>query len=74
LGYAAPAKTPKSILTRLNAEANSIVNSADVKRQLVKLGVNPIGRGSIDELQAFVNAEAIRWSKVVQEAGMAGSE
>jgi tripartite-type tricarboxylate transporter receptor subunit TctC len=70
----APAKTPKSILTRLNAEANSIVNSADVKRQLVKLGVNPIGRGSIDELQAFVNAEAIRWSKVVQEAGMAGSE
>jgi tripartite-type tricarboxylate transporter receptor subunit TctC len=70
----APAKTPKSILTRLNAEANSIVNSADVKRQLVKLGVNPIGRGSIDELQAFVNAEAIRWSKVVQEAGRAGSE
>jgi tripartite-type tricarboxylate transporter receptor subunit TctC len=36
----APAKTPKSILTRLNAEANSIVNSADVKRQLVKLGVD----------------------------------
>jgi hypothetical protein len=27
-----------------------------------------------DELQAFVKAEVIRWGKVVQEAGVAGSE
>jgi hypothetical protein len=38
------------------------------------LGVNPIGRGSLDELQGFVKAEVIRWGKVVQEAGLAGSE
>jgi hypothetical protein len=39
------------------------------KRQLVNLGLNPI-----DELQAFVKAEAARWGKVVQEVGIAGSE
>jgi hypothetical protein len=59
-------------LARLNAEVNAIVNTAEVK--LVNLGVNPIGRGSLDELQAFVKAEVIRWGKVVQEAGLAGSE
>jgi hypothetical protein len=61
-------------LARLNAEVNAIVNTAEVKQQLVNLGVNPIGRGSLDELQAFVKAEVIRWGKVVQEAGLAGSE
>jgi|SRR5437016_1802742 tripartite-type tricarboxylate transporter receptor subunit TctC len=70
----APAKTPRPILTRLNAEVNGIVNAAEVKQQLVNLGVNPIGRGSLDELQGFVKAEVIRWGKVVQEAGLAGSE
>jgi tripartite-type tricarboxylate transporter receptor subunit TctC len=70
----APAKTPRPILTRLNAEVNGIVNAAEVKQQLVNLGVNPIGRGSLDELQGFVKAEGIRWGKVVQEAGLAGSE
>jgi tripartite-type tricarboxylate transporter receptor subunit TctC len=70
----APAKTPRPILTRLNAEVNSIVNTAEVKQQLVNLGINPIGRGSLDELQAFVKAEVIRWGKVLQETGLAGSE
>jgi tripartite-type tricarboxylate transporter receptor subunit TctC len=70
----APAKTPRPILTRLNAEVNGIVNAAEVKQQLVNPGVNPIGRGSLDELQGLVKAEVIRWGKVVQEAGLAGSE
>jgi tripartite-type tricarboxylate transporter receptor subunit TctC len=70
----APAKTPRPILTRLNAEVNSIVNTAEVKRQLVNLGVTAVGRGSLDELDTFVKAEMARWAKVVQEAGLAGSE
>jgi tripartite-type tricarboxylate transporter receptor subunit TctC len=70
----APAKTPKPIVTRLNSEVNSIVNTAEVKRQLVNLGLNPIGRGSLDELKAFVNSEAARWGKLVQDVGIAESE
>jgi tripartite-type tricarboxylate transporter receptor subunit TctC len=70
----APAKTPRPILTRLNAEVNSIVNTAEVKRQLVNLGVTAVGRGSLDELDTFVKAEMARWAKAVQEAGLAGSE
>jgi tripartite-type tricarboxylate transporter receptor subunit TctC len=70
----APAKTPKPILTRLNAEVNAIVNTAEVKQKLVNLGLNPIGRGSLEELQGFVKAEVVRWGNAVQEAGMAESE
>jgi tripartite-type tricarboxylate transporter receptor subunit TctC len=70
----APAKTPRPILTRLNAEVNAIVNTAEIKQQLVSLGINPIGRGSLDELQAFVKTEVVRWGKVLQEAGLAESE
>jgi Tripartite tricarboxylate transporter family receptor len=64
----------KAVLTRLNAEVNAIVNTAEVKQQLVNLGVNPIGRRSLDELQAFVKTEVERWGKVLHEAGLAGSE
>jgi tripartite-type tricarboxylate transporter receptor subunit TctC len=70
----APAKTPRPILARLNAEVNAIVNTAEVKQQLINLGINPIGRGSLDELQAFVKTEVVRWGKILQEAGLAGSE
>src|SRR5215211_5322547 len=67
----APAKTPKSILTKLNVEVNAIVNTAELKQKLVDRGLNPIGTGSLDELQSFVKAEVARWRKVVQEAGLA---
>jgi tripartite-type tricarboxylate transporter receptor subunit TctC len=50
------------------------VNTAGVRQQLINLGVNPIGTGSLDELQAFVKAEVVRWSEVVKRAGIAGSE
>ena len=67
-------KTPKSILTRLNAEVNAIVNTPEVKQQLVNLGLNPIGKGSLDERQSFMKAEVVRWGKMVEEVGIAGSE
>jgi len=34
----------------------------------------PIGKGSPDELQRFLEAEILRWGKVVQAAGIAGTE
>jgi hypothetical protein len=40
----------------------------------INLGINPIGRESLDELQAFVKTEVVRWGKVLQGAGLAGSE
>jgi hypothetical protein len=34
----------------------------------------PMDNPSIAELQDFVKSEIVRWSKVVQQAGIAGSQ
>jgi tripartite-type tricarboxylate transporter receptor subunit TctC len=70
----APAKTPRPILEKLNAEANEIVKQPDVVKRLNDIGMNPIGKGSLDELSAFVKSETGRWSKVIHDAGLAGSQ
>jgi len=70
----APAKTPRPILEKLNAEANEIVKQPDVVKKLNDIGMNPIGKASLDELDAFVKSETVRWSKVIHNAGLAGSQ
>jgi tripartite-type tricarboxylate transporter receptor subunit TctC len=69
----APAKTPRSILEKLNAEINAIVQTEEIKTQFVRLGLIPIGKGSVAELEAYVKTETARWSKVIQDAGLAGA-
>jgi tripartite-type tricarboxylate transporter receptor subunit TctC len=73
-GVIAPAQTPKDILNKLNAELNAIMALEDVRSRLTDLGMIPIGKGSPDELQSFLESEITRWSKVVEAAGIAGTE
>ena len=70
----APGATPRPILEKLNAEVNAIVRSDDISKQFVNLGLVPIGKGSLDELNAFVKSETGRWAKVIQNAGLAGTQ
>ncbi len=70
----APAGTPKEIQTILNTALNEIVADPEVNKQLVALGFNTVGKGSLDELSRYVASERERWGKVVQQAGVAGSE
>jgi tripartite-type tricarboxylate transporter receptor subunit TctC len=70
----APAGTPKPILTKLNAEVNALVNTAEVKKQFIDLGLIPIGKGNLEELEAYTKSEVTRWSKVINDAGIAGTQ
>jgi tripartite-type tricarboxylate transporter receptor subunit TctC len=70
----APARTPQPILTRLNAEINAIVNTAEVQKQIAGLGMIPIGKGSLGELDTYAKSETVRWGKVIRDAGIAGSQ
>jgi tripartite-type tricarboxylate transporter receptor subunit TctC len=38
------------------------------------LGMLPIGKGTPDELQRYLESEIVRWGKVVEAAGIAHSE
>ena len=70
----APGDTPQPILAKLNAEVNAIVQSEEVKNQFIRAGLAPIGKGSLGDLAAFVKSETVRWSKVIQNAGLAGTQ
>ena len=70
----APAGTPKPIVTRLNSELNSVAALPDIQQQIIKLGMIPGGTTTPEQLQRFINSEMERWGKVVQQAGLAGSE
>ncbi len=70
----APAATPKAIADRLHEELKGILAHSEIRDQVVKMGLLPINTPSISALQIFVKAEIDRWGKVVQHAGIAGSQ
>src|SRR5215216_5384494 len=70
----APAKTPRAILERLHNEAKAVVATPEITDQIVSGGMLPMDNPSIEALQDFVKAEIVRWGKVVQQAGLAGSQ
>lgn len=73
-GVITPAQTPSDIVVRLNAQLNAIVAMPDVPGRLNDLGMNPIGKGTPIELASFLQAEIVRWAKIVETAGLAKSE
>jgi tripartite-type tricarboxylate transporter receptor subunit TctC len=71
---AAPGGTPKEIIGKLNDAVNAAIAEPEITKQLVGLRFIPVGKGSPEKLDAFVKSETVRWAKVLQQAGVAGSE
>jgi tripartite-type tricarboxylate transporter receptor subunit TctC len=65
-GLFAPAKTPNDILDKMNAEVGKALNSADIKEQFAKDGVE-VAPGTRSALGAFVKNEIEKWGKIVKE-------
>ncbi|HEX6412757.1 MAG TPA: tripartite tricarboxylate transporter substrate binding protein [Burkholderiales bacterium] len=64
---AAPAKTPRAVVDRVNAELRKAIAAPDVQKRFEELGVE--GRTSTPEqLREFFIAESKRWSRVVETA------
>lgn len=68
LGLMAPARTPRPVLQKLNAEVNKIIDSAEVKEAWAKQGAFPMGM-SIDGFDKFLRAEVVKWAKAVKASG-----
>jgi tripartite-type tricarboxylate transporter receptor subunit TctC len=68
-GLAAPAKTPRPIIDRLNAEVNKILSTAEVKKQLESLGGFPVG-GTPEEFTRYVDSEIRTWGAVVNSSNL----
>ena len=72
--YAAPAGTPKEIVSKLNADLRSVLELPQMKEQVSKSGMLPLEAGSVEELQVFMKSEIARWGEVVRKAGIEGSQ
>ena len=72
--FSVPAGTPKEVVNKLQAALNSAMALPDVQQQIIRLGMIPGTPSSPEELQRFIDSEIARWGKVVQQAGLAGSE
>ena len=70
----APADTPKDIVSRLHAELKAIVAMPEVQEQLGRIGMMPFDSPPPGELTSFIASEVARWSKIVQQAGIAGKD
>src|SRR5215468_2226770 len=68
-GIFAPAGTPAPIVARLSAEIDSILREPDVRTQLARQGMNPIG-GTPARLASYVKEDLARWKRVVEETGL----
>src|SRR5262252_482927 len=70
----APARTPPAVVDKLHTEMKTVLATPALKEQIAKLSLLPLETGSIDDMKSFVKSEIVRWGKVVEAAGIAGTE
>ncbi|MGH6690220.1 MAG: tripartite tricarboxylate transporter substrate binding protein [Gammaproteobacteria bacterium] len=66
-GLLVHANTPKDVVGALNREIVSIIQAPDVKERFARLGFDIVGN-TPEQFQAFIEAEVVKWGKVVREA------
>ena len=67
-------KSSPAAVDRLYGELKTILARPDVREQVVKQSLLPMDSKPVPEMQAFVKSEILRWGKVVEAAGIAGSQ
>jgi tripartite-type tricarboxylate transporter receptor subunit TctC len=67
-GVLGPAKLPKPIVDKLHDELVKILNEPDVHKRIVDDGSEPVG-SSPEEFKRFLDADLVKWTKVVKESG-----
>ena len=66
---AAPAKTPRDIVARLNEASVKALRSPEIRERLIGIGFDVVA-GTPEEFGAFMKAEVERWTKVVERGGI----
>jgi tripartite-type tricarboxylate transporter receptor subunit TctC len=69
MGLFAPAGTPASVISRLNADLRSIIQSPEVAQRIREIYFEPIG-SSAQELRKRVETEISEWSALARDVGI----
>jgi tripartite-type tricarboxylate transporter receptor subunit TctC len=69
VGLMAPAKTPKAIVDKLNAELNAVLNDPEVRERLNGMGI-AAAPGTPDKFGEEIRRDLARYGAVVKAAGI----
>lgn len=67
-GLFAPAKTPKDVVAKINGEALKIMKMPEFQKIRADTGSDFVG-DTPENFAKFVQAESVKWSKLVKESG-----
>jgi tripartite-type tricarboxylate transporter receptor subunit TctC len=68
-GILAPARTPKAVVSRLNAEIVKAIQSPQVQERFLGQGLDP-ATSTAEEFAAFIASSRATWAKVIKETGI----
>ncbi len=68
-GIVVPAKTPRAIVARLNADIVDVIRSPEVQERFASYSVQTI-TSTPEEFDAFIRADIARWADVIRRAGI----
>jgi tripartite-type tricarboxylate transporter receptor subunit TctC len=69
VGLFAPAKTPRDVVERMNAEVTKVLQSSEVRERYAALGAEPLPMKP-DEFDAYVKSEIDLNGRIVKAAGI----
>lgn len=67
----APAKTPRAVISKVNADVNRALQQPDVRQRLAAISMEPMG-GSEEAFAKYFQTEVTKWAKVIKDAKITG--
>ena len=69
VGMLVPAATPATVVTRLNADVEKVLQLPEIRERMAAIAFEPLG-GTPQAFGQFVRSEAVKFAKFVREAGI----
>lgn len=70
----APAGTPKAIVERLHADIKRVLDEPEIKAEFKRTARISVDYPPVEALQQYMQAEIVRMGKIVEKAGLKGSQ
>lgn len=69
VAFFVPAKTPQTVIDKINADVNAVLKDKSTLDQLDKIGFMPVG-GSAKDAEDYVRTETRKWADVIGKIGL----
>jgi tripartite-type tricarboxylate transporter receptor subunit TctC len=68
-GLVAPARTPRAIIDRLNAETVKAANAPDIREKLTAIGFDVV-TSTPDAFARYIRSEVVKWRQLAKQMGL----